>query len=225
VSVIAPRDAGHPQASREIIDGVSVYRYRAFHADGGFLSYILEYLVALIMSFWLMIVVACREGFDVIQICNPPDLLILAALPFKLLGKRIIFDQHDVCPEIYQAQKSMAEHERSVVLSALFFFERLTYALSDIVIVVNESCRRVALSRGAKRSADVFVVRTTIQRVRWRSTRRSEGRRYLLVYVGMGRRRRPAQGDPATVQHGATTSTCVLGGGTVLEECNATHRT
>ena len=228
VSVIAPGDAGHPQPSREVLDGVSVYRYSAFHADGGFLSYVLEYLVALIMSFWLMFIVAYRRGFDVVQICNPPDLLILATLPFKLLGKRIIFDQHDVCPEIYQAQKNMAEHERSFVLRALFFFERLTYALSDVVLVVNESCRRVALSRGAKPSADVFVVRNgpssegslAIQA----NPALKKGRRYLLVYVGM---MGPQDGidvllraiQHLTVQHGRDDfHVRILGGGTVLEE-------
>jgi glycosyltransferase involved in cell wall biosynthesis len=187
VSIIAPREVGQP--SREVIDGVSVYRYSAFHADGGFASYVLEYLVALFMSFWLTVVVLCREGFDVIQICNPPDLLVFAALPFKLLGKRIIFDQHDVCPEIYQAQRNMAEGDRSLILRALFFFERLTYVLSDVVMVVNESCRRVALSRGLMRSADVFVVRNGPSRDSVLEIRPNpalkEGRRYLLVYVGM----------------------------------------
>ncbi|PYR44635.1 MAG: hypothetical protein DMF89_27300 [Acidobacteria bacterium] len=42
-----------------------------------------------------------KRGFDVVHLNNPPDVLILAALPFKLLGKKIIFDQHDLSPEIY----------------------------------------------------------------------------------------------------------------------------
>ncbi len=226
VSVIAPRDAGQP--SREIVDGVSVYRYSAFHADGGFASYVLEYLVALLMSFWLTVVVLYREGFDVIQICNPPDFLILVAFPFRLLGKRIIFDQHDVCPEIYQAQKNMAEHDRSLVLRALLFFERLTYALSDVVMVVNESCRRVALSRGAMRSADVFVVRNgpprdSVLEIQPVPALR-EGRRYLLVYVGM---MGPQDGIDVllrairhlSVRHGREDfHVRIIGGGTVLEQ-------
>jgi glycosyltransferase involved in cell wall biosynthesis len=210
VSVIAPRDAGQSQPSREIVEGVSVYRYSAFHADGG------------------LVVVLYREGFDVIQICNPPDVLILAAFPFKLLGKRIIFDQHDVCPEIYQAQKNITEHDRSLVLRALFFFERLTYALSDVVMVVNESCRRVALSRGAKRSADVFVVRNGPSGDSLLTSQPNpalkKGRQYLLVYVGM---MGPQDGidvllraiQQLFVRHGRQDfHVRIIGGGTVLEQ-------
>src|SRR5690606_25741950 len=111
-------------------------------------SYVAEYAVAVTKSFWLIGVVLWRQGFHIIQICNPPDLLILAALPYKLLGKKIIFDQHDLCPEIYQIQKNLPPERRNVVVSILRFFERLTYRLSNAVLVVNESCRRVALTRG-----------------------------------------------------------------------------
>jgi len=37
----------------------------------------------------------------VIQGCNPPDLIFLIALPFKLLGVKYIFDYHDANPELY----------------------------------------------------------------------------------------------------------------------------
>src|SRR5574338_1659080 len=104
VSVISPVGITTDHGSRARIDGISIYRYRPFQATSSSLSYMVEYGVALIMSLWLAAVVYYREGFDVIQICNPPDLLILAVFPFKLMGKKIIFDQHDLCPEIYQTQ-------------------------------------------------------------------------------------------------------------------------
>ena len=44
------------------------------------------------------------EGFDVIQACNPPDTFWALALPFKLGGKRFVFDQHDLCPEVYESR-------------------------------------------------------------------------------------------------------------------------
>ena len=68
---------------------MSIYRYDMPHSDGGFIAYIREYTVALIMTMYLMVVVLARERYDVIQLCNPPDVLILAALPFKLLGKKV----------------------------------------------------------------------------------------------------------------------------------------
>ena len=44
------------------------------------------------------------EGFDVIQACNPPDTFWALALPFKLAGKKFVFDQHDLCPEVYESR-------------------------------------------------------------------------------------------------------------------------
>jgi len=189
VSVIAPRDESLDEPPREVVNGVSIYRFKPFHSDGGFLSYIAEYAVALVKSLWLIGVVLRREGFQVIQICNPPDLLILAAFPYRLLGKKIIFDQHDLCPEIYQTQRNLAEGERNVVLSFLRFFESLTYRLSNAVLVVNESCRRIACTRGGRSAESVFVVRNgpTAESVRAvpPDPGLKEGMPFLLVYVGM----------------------------------------
>jgi len=187
VTVISPMGVGTDTKPREIVDGVTIYRYRPFQSGGGFVSYILEYSVALVMSFWLMIIVALREGFDVIQICNPPDLLILPALPFKLIGNKVVFDQHDLCPEIYQVQKRVGS--RNSVVAGLRFCEKMTYRFSDVVMVVNESCRGIALGRGERKQEEVFIVRNgpSLQNIRNASPNPElkQGKRYLLSYVGM----------------------------------------
>lgn len=189
VSVIAPRDPRTRQPARELLDGIAVYRYSPRHANEGLFMYGIEYLVAVIMTAWLMVVVLRREGFDVVQICNPPDLLILAAAPFKLLGKRVVFDQHDVCPEIYMAQKELPLDSSNPMLTALKFFEKLTYKWADLVLVVNESCRRIAMSRGRKPASEVYVVRNGPTEESLRDVEPDwsikDGRRFLLGYVGM----------------------------------------
>lgn len=190
VSVIAPKDTQSGEPSRDELSGVSVYRFTPFNSDGSFLSYVFEYATAVFKTFWLIGVVLRRKGFDVIQICNPPDLLILSALPYRLLGKKIVFDQHDLCPEIYQTQRALpTDGKPSVVLKLLYFFERLTYRLSHAVLVVNESCKRIACSRGGKSAGDVYVVRNGPPR---ESIGQIEpdpalkrGKRFLLTYVGM----------------------------------------
>jgi glycosyltransferase involved in cell wall biosynthesis len=188
VATISPMGVGVDTAWHEVIDDVSVYRYRAYQASGSFASYLTEFSVALVMTFLLMWVVLVRNGFKVIQICNPPDLLILPTLPFKLLGKKVIFDQHDLCPEIYETQRGLTGEPNRVV-RALLWFERLTYACSDVVLVVNESCRRVALRRGRRREADVFVVRNGPSAksiaAATPNVALKRGRRHLLGYVGM----------------------------------------
>ena len=97
VTVICPR--GHYAAGREVLDGVSIYRY-PLPSLPGIGGHVVEYAIALAMTFALTCVVRLREGFDVIQTANPPDLFFLIGGVFKLFGTPFIFDQHDGMPEI-----------------------------------------------------------------------------------------------------------------------------
>ena len=87
-----------------------------------------------------------------IQICNPPDILFVTTLPYKLLGSRVIFDYHDTCPELYEFGKYGLAH------SLLVFFERLTFKVSDVVITANDGFQNLAITRGGKNQDDVFTV-------------------------------------------------------------------
>jgi glycosyltransferase involved in cell wall biosynthesis len=227
VSAISPMGIGADTKRYETIDGISIFRYPIIQADGSFVSYLLEYGIASLMSFWLMWVVLLRKGYDVIQICNPPDLLILLALPFKLLGKRVIFDQHDLSPEIYQTQKGNGR-KQDLVAGALLFFEKLTYLLSDVVMVVNESCRKIALGRGSKHDLDVFVVRNgpSLQNITSAQPNPAlkHGMKHLLTYVGM---MGPQEGidillrairDLVVVHKRSDFHVRIIGGGTVLDQ-------
>jgi glycosyltransferase involved in cell wall biosynthesis len=188
VSTISPMGQGRDAAWFEDIEGVSVFRYPIRQASGSFASYVFEFVNAVAMTWLLSWVVLFRRGFDVIQICNPPDVMIFPVLPFKLLGKKIVFDQHDLCPEIYESQKGL--HGRpSVVVKALLALELLTYMCCDAVMVVNESCRSIALGRGRRRAQDVFVVRNgpplqNLQRGK-ADDRLKRGKPHLLTFVGM----------------------------------------
>ena len=56
----------------------------------GLLGFVAEYLTALFYEMCLAWKVYARHGIDVVHVCNPPDLLFLVALPFKLLGARFV---------------------------------------------------------------------------------------------------------------------------------------
>jgi len=66
-----------------------------------FFGYLVEYAYFTTACFLTAACILIRHGFDVIHAHNPPDTLFLAALPFKLLGKKFVFDHHDLCPELY----------------------------------------------------------------------------------------------------------------------------
>ena len=78
---------------------------------------------------------------------NPPDTLFVAALPFKLLGKKFVFDQHDLCPELYRSRYRAGE---GFYTRLLRMFEWCSLKLADITIATNESYKQVQIERANK---------------------------------------------------------------------------
>jgi glycosyltransferase involved in cell wall biosynthesis len=182
VSVIAPR--GKSEAWAEVVDSIHIYRFPAPPAGKSFLGYAFEYAYATLAILILALWVAIRRGVDVVHAANPPDTLAVVAGVLKLFGKRFVFDQHDLCPEIYLCRTQTPARLPSSLLRLL---ERLSYSLADVVIVTNQSYKEIALSRGRVPESKVFIVRngpplsyTPMPPIP--ELRRSA--RYLIGYVG-----------------------------------------
>ncbi len=160
VSVISPKGPGNHRSSYEIIDGIRVYRYN-LPAGHGSLTYVLEFFVALIQTFRLSLLVLFREGFDIIHAANPPDLFFLLALFYRILGKKFIFDQHEIVPELFRGRQASNANSISARLlgRALLMLEWCSYHAADVVLVVNESLRKIAIERGGCPPGKVVVVR------------------------------------------------------------------
>ncbi len=186
VSVVCPKGDRYDTERHVTIKGISIYRYNAFEAREGLAAYFLEYMQAIMkLSFWSWIVLF-REGFHVVQICNPPDLLFLVVWPFKLMGKSVIFDHHDLSPETYQSKRK--DYSSNAVHKLLLVFERWTFKIADVVMTTNESYRRIALGRGGVSEDDVVVVRNgpDLERVVEvpENPELRNGKDHLLFYVG-----------------------------------------
>lgn len=187
VSVICPMGKGCDKRF-EIIEDIHVYRHRLPVEAAGALGYALEYGAALFWQSVLAWRVYFTRGFDAIHACNPPDTIFLVGLVFKLLGKRFVFDHHDINPELYEAKFG----RRDAFYKLLLLLEQLTFRTADVSIATNESYRRIAIERGRMQPENVFVVRSGPDLRRLRilppDERRKNGRRYLVGYVGvMGR--------------------------------------
>jgi glycosyltransferase involved in cell wall biosynthesis len=107
---------------------------------------------------------------------------------FKLLGKKFVFDHHDLCPELYEAKFG----RRGLFYRLQLALERCSFRTADIVITTNDSYRRIALERGGVPPERVFVVRSgpCLQRMCLLppDERLKKGRKFLVGYVGvMGR--------------------------------------
>jgi glycosyltransferase involved in cell wall biosynthesis len=164
VTIIAPNTDHRPRA--ETIDGVHVRRYPPPPEGPGLWAYLREYLFATMASLVMVLRELIGQGFDVIHLANPPDTLWVAALPAKLTGKRVIFDHHDLAPEMYDA--IYGQRARGVVRWTLLLLEWITFRLADHVISTNESYREIAMVRGGVPSQHITVVRNgpDLERVR-----------------------------------------------------------
>ncbi|WP_138497561.1 glycosyltransferase family 4 protein [Nostoc sp. PA-18-2419] len=185
VSVICPKGKGFEE-EYEVIDGVHIYRHSMPPDISSVSGYLREYGTALYWEFRLAHRVWQERGFDIVHICNPPDLLFLIAGWFKLFkGVKVIFDHHDINLEMYEAKYG----RRDIFYYGLSLVERLTFATADVVISTNESYLSVALTRGRKSPEDVFVVRSGPDLSRFQPLPPNpvyrKGRNYLVGYVGV----------------------------------------
>jgi glycosyltransferase involved in cell wall biosynthesis len=184
VSVICPTNERHPETYDEL-DGIAIYRHPLPLEARGRFAFLFEYAAALFHEFRLLWRVWRERGFTVIQACNPPDLIFLVVLPFKLMGKRFVFDHHDVCPELFEAKFG----RKGIVHRVLLWAERLTFMSADVVISANDTYRDLAITRGGQDPKDVVTVysipdKSRIYRMPPDPTLR-RGKRFILGYVGV----------------------------------------
>lgn len=184
VSVICPTGKGCEE-SYQVLDGIHIFRHPLPVEGNGAMGYLLEYAAALFWEFFLAWRVLLRRGFDIIHACNPPDNIFFIALFFKLVGKKFIFDHHDINPELYEAKFGKRDFFYKVILA----WERWTFRTADVSIATNESYRRIAIERGGMPPEKVFIVRSgpNLDRMRILPPDESlkKGRRYLVGYVGV----------------------------------------
>jgi glycosyltransferase involved in cell wall biosynthesis len=145
----------------------------------------LEYSAALFWQFVLAWRVLLSRGFDAIHACNPPDTIFLVGGFFKLLGKRFLFDHHDINPELYEAKF----HRRDIYYRLMLALERWTFRTADVSIATNESYRRIAIERGGMPPEKVFIVRSGPNLDRLQVLPPVDGlrngRKFLVGYLGV----------------------------------------
>lgn len=184
VSIICPKMKGYTEPF-ESVNGIDIYRHPLPVEGNGALGYLREYSSALFWEWMLAWKIFFKRRFHVIHGCNPPDLIFLVALPFKLLGVKFIFDHHDINPELYLAKFG----KKDLFYRCLIALERLTFATADYSIATNESYRDIAIQRGRMRPEKITIVRSGPKLSRLRLTpgnvKYKNGRDYLVGYVGV----------------------------------------
>lgn len=184
VTVICPKGRGYDLPEEEL-EGISILRHDLPLEAKGAAGFLLEYGAALFHELRLAFKVWRRKRFQVVHVANPPDILFLVALPFKLTGAKLIFDHHDLTPELYFEKFG----KRGFGHLLMRVTERLSFFFSNVVISTNASYRQIAMERGKKAEQDIFIVRSGPDASRMRPVEPDPAIRakanHIVGYVGI----------------------------------------
>lgn len=191
VSVISPKGAEAYRETHSCIDGIHIYRYDLPTGDSA-TAYIAEYAIALVKTFGLSLWVWLRRGFDVVHTANPPDIFFTVGWFYRLFGKRFVFDQHDLSPELFEVlfiEGRVPRKSAELLHKLLLCCEWCSYRAANLVIVTNQSIGRIAARRGGCSAQKVAVVRNGPDLRHMQPVapdpQLKMGRRHLLAYLGV----------------------------------------
>ena len=186
VSVICPKGVGRDEESYICLENIFIYRYRLPIVGNKYLAYIAEYSFSLLITFFLSLKVLLRHNFDVIHAANPPDTFFLIGMFYRLLGKKYIFDQHDLAPEMFLVK--FKGHMKFLYKFQLFL-EQWSYRTSHLVITTNAAQKKRAVEHDRCRTDKVCVVRNGPSLKQMElvppEPELKRGRCYLLAYIGV----------------------------------------
>jgi glycosyltransferase involved in cell wall biosynthesis len=184
ISIICPQMKGYMQ-SYECLNGIHIYRHPLPVEASGAIGYLIEYGIALFWEFVLAWKIYFKKRFHIIQGCNPPDLIFIPALFFRIFGVKYIFDHHDINPEFYIAKYD----KKGFFYKVLLIFEKLTYKAANFSIATNESYKKIAIERGKMPEDRIAVVRSGPELSRFKLTKGNlkykHGKTFLVGYLGV----------------------------------------
>jgi glycosyltransferase involved in cell wall biosynthesis len=185
VTVVCPK--GKDDADHQVIEGVTLLKYRPYAPGGGALSFVMEYAYSFIRTAALVVRARRKGKFAVLQACNPPDIFWPIARWLRWRDRtRFVFDHHDLCPELYDSRFPRGNPLPKLGLLAL---EKATFSTADHVVATNVSYAEIAMRRGHKVPEDVTVVRTgpDSDHLKRQNVVHAllRGRRHLVAYIGV----------------------------------------
>jgi len=161
------------QLNQEKLDQIQIYRvpwFKVFNKTteskskilsrifniGTKIGYIIEYLYFTISAFLYTLFVQLKTGFDVVHIHNPPNTLFIIGLFYRVIGKKFVFDHHDLSPELFLSRYNT---QGGLIYNILMLEEKLCLRSANIVIATNESYKAIDIKRGNKTPDSIFIVR------------------------------------------------------------------
>lgn len=152
---------GEGQKKFEQQNGLNFYRLPVYYSKNDkIIIQLLKYNIFGLLCFIKLAFLSVKGKYDVIHIHNPPDFLIFAAIPYKLLFRtKIVLDLHDMLPEAFCSNLNVDENH--IFVKAAKILERIAICASDSVICTNTYDKEIVLSRNRVSAEKIFVVMNT----------------------------------------------------------------
>jgi glycosyltransferase involved in cell wall biosynthesis len=177
VHVISPIGPG--LVGRERLEGVDIIRHPSAPTWPGLAGFVIETAFSFFWTLAWTLHIRAGGRIAALHAANPPDAFFLVGAILKLLGARYVFDQHDLAPELAEIRWG-----RGPAVALMWVLERLSYLTADLVVLPNESYRRVALDRGHIPLERTVVVRNGPDRAGREATPPSAGA-LVVAYAGV----------------------------------------
>ncbi|NOZ64369.1 MAG: glycosyltransferase family 4 protein [Caldiserica bacterium] len=183
VSAISP--APSPFSWWKIEEGIRIYYYpRLLYTKTKF-SYLFEYLNAFFWTFLLFSRVFLRNGIDVLQVCNPPEIFFPLGWIIRMKRGYFIFDHHDLSPEMYEARFG----RRDFFYWILRVLEFVTVRSANKIIEPNKYYKKLVERRTFSLSGKFIIIPTAPDLSELypdeKDVSLKKGRKYMIGYLGV----------------------------------------
>ena len=169
---------GENESKYEKHNGVNIHRLNIGKKRGGMSSYLLEYNKFIIYSMVKLLKLNKKRKYSHVHVHNPPDTLVFAALPLKILQDvNIILDVHDPMPEIFASR--FEKNMDSLLVRSIKALEYFCCRLSNKVITVNDTIVDNFQKKGIN---NVFVVMNSPDENLFTEEKRATSKEDLDVY-------------------------------------------
>ena len=163
VDVVAMANPGELRRSR--VDGVEIYRLPYLRSTRSHpATLVSEYAGFTGLATLAVARLHVVRRYGVLHVHNPPDFLVAAALLPRLSGAKLIFDVHDLAPELFALRLAGRRWARAAE-RALRITESVATRVSDAVVTVHEPYRQELLARGVPDEKIVVVLNALDERL------------------------------------------------------------
>ena len=116
-----------------------------------------------------------------------PDILVASAIVPKVLGAKVILDQHDPMPELMTTIFGL--RKRSFAVKIIGALEKWSFARANLVLTVNVACKRIFGERSCRPEKIGIVMNSPDDRIFGAQPlcpqpREASAGKYIIMYHG-----------------------------------------